>query len=292
MGNPELRHLRYLVAIAEAGSFTLAARRLNIAQPALSQQMRQLEAIAGVTLLHRRPRVVPTKAGDALIASARRVLAEVAGGVEDARRAVSGHGGQLTVGFASSVVFTPLRHAFRRFRERQPDIRLTLRELHSTAQLAALRAGVIDLALTRDVPLEDDLTAEPLVTDHLTVLLPRRHPLAARRHLGIEHMANEPIVLFPRAVAVTLYDQIERLFVGAGRALRVAYEASEWHTISGLVEAGLGLSIAPASVANLRWPEVSYRPLRPRARLTAITACYDARRFQPSVETFLELARR
>jgi DNA-binding transcriptional LysR family regulator len=290
MEQPELRHLRYFAAVADAGSFTVAARTLHVAQPALSQQIRQLERIAGVTLLVRRPRVAPTKAGEALLVSARRVLAEVAGGMEDARRALREDADMLTIGFASSVVFTPVRHAFRRFRRRRPDVRLVLRELHSSAQVAALRAGTIDLALTRDVPVDDALRAEPLLRDALTVLLPRRHPLASRRQLGVDQLARERLVLFPRATASTLYGQIERLYLGAGQELRVSCEAQEWHTISGLVEAGMGVSIAPASVANLRWPGICYRPLRPRTDST-LAACYDPSRLRPPATVFLELVR-
>jgi DNA-binding transcriptional LysR family regulator len=201
---PELRHLRYLMAVADAGSFTRAALALRIAQPALSQQIRQLERMAGVTLLIRRPRVMPTEAGEALLISARRAVAEISGGLEDARRAVRGETGHIAVGLASSVVFTPLRHVFRRFRERQPGVRLVLHELHSTAQVSALRAGAIDVALTRDVPVDPGLEIEPLWRDALVVLLPRRHPLATRRQIGIDQLAAEPLVLFPRASAVTL----------------------------------------------------------------------------------------
>jgi DNA-binding transcriptional LysR family regulator len=291
MALPELRHLRYLVAVADARSFTRAARALNIAQPALSQQIRQLEHLTGVILLHRRPQVTPTEAGEALLTSARRVLAEVAGGIEDARRVRRGETGQLTIGFASSVVFTPLRHAFRRFRELHPDVRLVLRELHSGAQLAALRDGAIDLALTRDAPVEASLRAETLLSDSLTVLLARRHSLSGRRRLGIDELAVEPLILFPRALAITLYEQIERLYVRAGHPLHVSCEAHEWHTISGLVESGMGVSIAPASIASLRWPGVCYRPLHPRAELTALTACYDPARLRTPVTAFLALVR-
>lgn len=96
---------------------------------------------------------------------------------------------------------------------------------------------------------------------------------------------------FPRAAAMTLYQQIERTYLGAGHLMRVSYEAQEWHTISGLVEAGLGVSIAPASVANLRWPGVLYRPLHPTVDLTALSACYDEARLRPPVMAFLNLLR-
>src|SRR5688500_13735253 len=120
----ELRHLRYFAAVAEELHFGRAARRLGIAQPPLSQQIARLEEMLGCALFTRRPRVALTPAGEALLVTARRAMAQVASGVEAVRRAGQGEAGVLTVGFAASVMLGPLPPVIRAFRARHPGVEL------------------------------------------------------------------------------------------------------------------------------------------------------------------------
>jgi DNA-binding transcriptional LysR family regulator len=145
----DLRHLRYFVAVAEELSFTAAARRLGMAQPPLSQQIRRLEEAVGSQLLARVPRVALTEAGTVFLEAARRTLVQMALAIDAAGRVGRGLSGRLTVGVASSVVFTPLARGFRAYAARYPDVEFQLREMHSGAQLAALRSGTIDVGLPR-----------------------------------------------------------------------------------------------------------------------------------------------
>jgi DNA-binding transcriptional LysR family regulator len=287
----DLRHLRYFIVVAEELSFTRAARRLGMAQPPLSQQIRRLEEAVGSPLLTRVPRVALTEAGAVFLESARRTLAQVAQAVDSAGRVGRGLSGRLTVGFASSVVFTPLVEAFRAYRTRYPGVEYQLREMHSGAQLAALRGGSIDVGLLRGSPSDDDLDTETVVREPFIALLPARHRLAGLSRMAPRQLANEPFILFPRHVAPTLYDQIAAVCRVGEFSPRVAHEALEWHTVTGLVGAGLGVAIAPAGIARLRWRGVVYRPLKPLAVQTSIVMCRRRESNRGVVDSFAEMLR-
>ena len=287
----DLRHLRYFVAVAEELSFTRAARRLGMAQPPLSQQIRRLEEAVGSPLLARLPRVSLTEAGTVFLEAARRTLAQIELAVDAAGRVGRGLSGRLTVGFASSVVFTPLLQAFRAYGARYPDVEFQLREMHSGAQLEALRAGTIDVGFLRESPSDGDLEVETVIREPFVTLLPVRHRLAAQARVTPRQLANESFILFPREIAPTLYDQIAAVCREGDFSPRVKHEALEWHTVTGLVGAGMGVAIAPAGLARLRWRGVAYRPLKPLAVWSSITMC---RRREPSpgvLESFVGMLR-
>jgi DNA-binding transcriptional LysR family regulator len=287
----DLRHLRYFVAVAEELSFTGAARRLGMAQPPLSQQIRQLEDEVGSPLFSRLPRVALTEAGTVFLESARRTLAQIALAIESAGRVGRGAAGRLTVGFTSSVVFTPLPTAFSAFVARYPDVELQLREMHSGAQIEALRGGTIDVGLLRESPRDGDLEAEPVFREPFIALLPARHPLAKRPRVAPKQLAEEPFILFPRRIAPSLHDQILAVCREGGFSPRVQHEALEWHTVSGLVGAGLGVAVAPAGIAGLRWRGVAYRPLKPSAVQASIMMCRRRESSGGAVPSFVEMLR-
>jgi DNA-binding transcriptional LysR family regulator len=287
----ELRQLRYFVAVAEELSFTRAARRLGMAQPPLSQQIRRLEQLVGSPLFQRRPSVALTEAGGVLLATARRTLAQLALGVDTAGRVGRGVAGRLTVGFASSVVFTALPQAFRAFSARYPEVELELKEMHSGAQLAALRAGTIDVGLLRESPSDGELVTETVLREPFVAVLPQRHRLAAKARVAPQQLAKEDFILFPREIAPTLYDQIAAICRAGDFSPRVKHEAREWFTVTGLVGAGMGVSIAPGGLARLRWRGVVYRPIKPVAVQTSIVLCRRREPSQGAVELFVETLR-
>jgi DNA-binding transcriptional LysR family regulator len=270
----ELRHLRYFIAVAEEGGFSQAARRLSMAQPPLSQQIRQLEERIGAALFERRPRVRLTAAGERLLPAARHQLALLDRSMEAARRASTEPRGVLQVGFSSSAALTVLPKLWQAFRVRTPEVDLRLQELHSAEQLERLRAGVLDVAILREPAVDDAFTTRELVREPLVVVLPARHRLARSAAVRVGALAREPLVVFPRPTAPTLYDQIMAVCAEGGFAPAVAAEAREWQTITSLVAAGFGVAIAPAGVARLRLSGAVTRPLRPSVRRAALFLCY------------------
>ena len=169
---PELRQLRYFVAVAEAGSFTRAAERLHIAQQSLSQQIRTLEAQLGATLLVRSSRgVALTDAGAVLLREARPVLAQAERAVEAVQRAARGEQGELRVGFLSSVANHEMPPVVRTFRERHPGIALQTEDAAIGALVEGLREGRLDAGLSRP-PLVDDLATEIVHREPVAAVLP------------------------------------------------------------------------------------------------------------------------
>jgi DNA-binding transcriptional LysR family regulator len=290
-GQIDLRQLRYFVAVAEEQHFGRAAERLGMAQPPLSQSILRLEQQVGCALFTRRPRVRLTAAGEALLAGARRTLAQVEAGVDAARRAGRGEAGRLTVGFAASVVPGVFPGIVRAYREAYPGVELRLRELATAAQTDALCDGTIDVGFLRQPAEHPELACEPLLREPFAAVLPPRHPLGSTRTVRLQALAGEPFVHFPRAVAPTLHDQVNALCAAAGFTPRIVQEAQEWLTIVGLVEAGLGVSVVPASFRRLRWGGVVYRPLAPVGVVTTVSLCWRRADLSPTAAAFVQMAR-
>ncbi|NIK56541.1 LysR family transcriptional regulator [Kribbella shirazensis] len=293
MDRPELvlAQLYAFAVLAEELHFGRAAARLGIAQPPLSQQIQRLEKSVGHSLFQRGPgRVTLTAAGRELLPRAERALAELGDGLAAARAAGSGHAGRLRIGFAASLALTVLPNLLLAFRRRYPDVQLDIREMTSAPQLQALRDNVIDIGLIREPPTEDpDLRFRTLLTEPLVAVLPSAHQLAARRSVDPAQLASEPFVLLPRPAGPQLYDRIVEVCTAAGFTPRIAQHAVEWQTVCALVAAGLGVSIAPASVRRIRLSSTAFRTLEPRTARTKIAVAWRADDHDPVVTNLLEV---
>ncbi|HMV30743.1 MAG: LysR substrate-binding domain-containing protein [Gemmatimonadales bacterium] len=286
----ELRHLRYFVAVAEELHFGRAARRLGIAQPPLSQQIQRLEQVVGVRLFERTSRRVQlTDGGTTLLSEARRVLAAATEALEATRRAGRGELGELRVAFAATVMFLALPAVIREFRGRFPGVHLDLREMPTGPQLAALKAGEIDIGFVREPQPDPELEIVTVMREPLRIAVNKSHPLAARPTIAVRHLAEEPFVLFPEELAPGLYAQVLGLCRAAGFTPRVVEESRELYTSVSLVEAGIGVSILPASVEKLGWRGVRYRAIPSASAETRIAAAWRRDRARPVVQAFMQV---
>jgi len=287
----ELRHLRYFCAVADELHFGRAAARLGLSQPPLSLQIRQLEEMVGARLFDRHSRSVAlTDAGRALHESARRLLRDVEAALAAARQAGSGEVGELRVAFAPTLMLSTFADMLRRYRSRHPGVRLDLRELPSAEQTAALLRGDIDVGFAREAGPDQRLHVEPIAREPLMIALNRDHPRARQARVPVSALANDPWVLFPRAIAPLLYDHVLRLCQDAGFVPRVVQESRETYTTVGLVGAGVGVTIIPAGVSRMGWRRVAYKTI-PKAS-TELSMIWTAGPTRPIVETFLAAARR
>ena len=275
----ELRQLRYFVAVAEELHFRRAAERLHISQPPLSQQIRGLEDELGFALLVRtRRRVSLTPAGEAFLRDARALLGELDGAVATARRIDAGQTGRLRINFVGSALFSIIPPTVERFRAARPGVEIELHERPTVDQLRAVRAGTSDVGLVRP-PIENDgeLTVRTVLRERTVAALPAGHPLARLSRVPLRRLAAEPLVLFPRDQAPGFHDLVIDSLAGAGAVPRVIQYAPEMLTIIGLVAAGVGVSLVPASVRRLALDGVTYRPVAgaPLSELIAITRMGD-----------------
>ena len=288
----ELRHLRYFVAVAEELHFGRAAARLNVAQPALSQQIKQLERELGALLLARtKRRVALTEPGRLFLTEARRTLAQAALAVEVARGAEAGEVGRLRIGYVDAALWSPLPEVIRTFRERFPRVALTMLERMPTEQPADIRRGDIDLAIGPPPPAGAPVEVTPFTEETGMVALPAAHPLVGREAIAIGDLADAPWLLVPARVPSRLRDLTLRAAAAAGFTPRVAQEARELDTLIALVSAGLGVTLVPASAARFPRPGVVFRPLAGKALSFRLVALQRRGLVPPAVRSFLDVLR-
>jgi DNA-binding transcriptional LysR family regulator len=291
MERPEipLPQLYAFVVLAEELHFGRAATRLGIAQPPLSQQIARLESKVGHALFSREPgRVALTPAGRELLPAARRALGDLADGLAAARAVGSGRAGCLRIGFAASLALTVLPGLLRTFRQRFPEVRLNIHEMTTAPQIAALHDKSIDIGLLREPPTDEpDLGFETVLSEPFVAVLPATHPLAAGRTVETAQLADSPFVLLPREVGPGLYDRITGLCAAAGFTPRVVQHAVEWQTVCALVETGLGVSLAPASIRRIRLRGVVFRRVKPGTARTQVAVAWRRSDPNPLVEHLL-----
>jgi DNA-binding transcriptional LysR family regulator len=258
---PELRQLRYFIAVAEEGSLTRAAARLHVAQQSLSQQIRTLETQLGAPLFERSSRgVALTDVGAVLLREARPVLAQAERAVDAVRRAARGEQGELRVGFLGSVANYFMPPVVRAFRERHPDVTLRTEDLAIAALVAGLREGSLDAGLSRP-PLVDDLESEVVLREPVAAVVPAGHPLADRAGLTLADLADEPWVLTPRESWPPWHHLYDAEYAQAGYRPRVVARGTSVQNLLALVAAGVGVTRLAMSARSLRDTGVRFVPL-------------------------------
>lgn len=287
----ELRHLRYFMTLAEELHFGRAAERLHIAQPPLSQQIRQLEIELGFELFHRTKRKVQlTEAGQVFLDEVQQIFKQLEQAIQVGRQTSRGEMGQLVVGFVSSAPYNILPKILRAFRSSVPEVRLELHELTTNEQLRWLRESRIDVGFVRP-PVEDTFNFETIFQESLMVALPDTHLLANHSNVCLRSLKNEPFILFPRLLAPGLYDLIISLCQQAGFSPNVTQEAIQMQTIVSLVAGGLGIAIVPESLQNLQRTGVVYKIMQESTPKTAIAIIWRQNDTSATVQKFLEIAR-
>ncbi|WP_037312652.1 LysR family transcriptional regulator [Amycolatopsis orientalis] len=258
---PELRQLRYFVAVAEEASFTGAARRLRIAQQSLSQQITVLERILGAKLLHRDSRGSRlTEVGSLFLPEARAVLARNDDALAVLDRAVRGEIGTLRLGFLTTTANYLLPPVVRAVRDRLPDLVLTTDDTQIAPLVDGLARGRYDLIFTRP-PLVDGFETRTLITEEVCAVLPEGHRLASAREVKLADLADEPWVLTPRGSWEPWHRRYDSDFEAAGFAPRVVQRAATVQGLLGLVAAGVGVTRLARSSHSLRRSGVVFVPL-------------------------------
>jgi DNA-binding transcriptional LysR family regulator len=287
----ELRHLRYFRAVAEHLHFGRAAESLHIAQPPLSQQIRQLETELGVALLTRTTRSVElTPAGRAYHARVIRILDAVDDAGAQARRISGGTEGQLAIGCVGSATYSLLPRLVRALGESLPGVEVSVRgEMLAPAQLAALAAGDIDLALLRPPVQQDGVVTETIRRDRLLVALPAEHPLTVRDTLAVEDLREADFIAHASQGRSVMSSVLSAVCAEAGFVPRVRHEVMETSTLVTLVAAGLGVAIVPAPTAALDIAGVRYLPLVPENLGVDLVAAHLGGDRSPLIENVLRV---
>jgi DNA-binding transcriptional LysR family regulator len=288
----ELRHLRYFVTLAEELHFGRAAERLHIAQPPLSQQIRQLEKELGFELFHRTKRSVHlTEAGVVFLDQVQQILKQLQQAIQIGQQTSRGELGELAIGFVSSAAYNILPTILRTFRNCVPGVSLELHELTTDQQLEWLRTGRIDVGFVRPPVEENTFSWEIIFQESLMVALPEAHLLANQSYVCLRSLANEPFILFPRILAPGLYDLIISLCQQADFSPSVSQQAIQMQTIVSLVAAEIGVAIVPASLQNLQRTGVVYKNIEPASPKVAIAMIWRSSETSPTIQRFLEIVK-
>ncbi|CAG2134883.1 LysR family transcriptional regulator [Cupriavidus plantarum] len=264
----DFRQLRYFVAVAEALSFSAAARKLHISQPPLSIQIKALEEELGSPLLERtRHKVALTPAGSLFLEKARAALANLDQARDVVKQVASGEAGEIRVAFTASVpMHDPFPRAFHRFREAHRNATLELVHMSTGQQLQQIEQGEIDVGFLRPSPQfhpPASIAVREVLADRLVAVVPRWHRRAQEGGpaLNIGDLSGESFLLFPRGLGCGLFDHVTTLCNRAGFAPRTVQEAREATTIIGLVASGAGVAVLPEIYARTGIPGVAYLPL-------------------------------
>ncbi len=288
----ELRHLRYLLAVAEELHFGRAAIRLRISQPPLSQQIQQLEEELGVKLFERTKREVRlTDAGKRIAGEAQVILRQVDHFVSVAGRVREGAIGRLSVagpGGVNEILVKTLRA----FVQRYPGVHIELKFMNTALQIEALQEKQIDAGfLSLPVNLNDaNLALETIKREPLWVAMPKGHPLSKYRRAPLAALAGQPFILFARRVSPGLHDLITATCRNAGFSLNVVHEVDNIIASLTLVTAGLGLAFCSPSMKNL-WPEIVFRPFRDAVPPLEYAVAYRRDANSPALDSFIRVVR-
>ncbi|MBS0428877.1 MAG: LysR family transcriptional regulator [Proteobacteria bacterium] len=258
-----LRQLEHFVAVAEAGSFSEAATRAFIAQPALSISIRKLEQAVGIPLLVRGARgVTLTAAGTELLVEARRTLLHAERARQNARLAALGELGVVRLGFVGSAIYKLLPQRLPGFIRRYPGVRLEVTEGVTITLLQAMREGRMDVGVIR-LPADDvdGFTITEVEHDDIVAVLPKDHPLADRKRIDLASLADESFVMFSRTQVPRLRGTTFDACRAAGFSPRVVQEATQAFTMVGLVGSGVGVALVPGVIRHFESSDVRFVPL-------------------------------
>ncbi len=299
----ELRHLRYFIAVAEAGTFTLAAVHLGIQQPPLSQQIKSLEAELGFALFRRLPKGVElTVGGKVFLDEARNILGSVERAGQRATSAAHGKTGKLSLGFTTSAIAHWLApRLIRGFRQAFPDVEIEFQEGSAAKIIQSVANGTLDIGAVRTPVLRPDAVSfKVLLKETMLLALPASHPIARaalkRRTktpatLSLKLLKDEPFILVRRPGAPGMYADLILACHRAGFAPKIAIEIENMLSNIALVAAGVGVSAVPDAMRVFHASDVAYfRPKVADKLVAPFTLAYRSDATNPAAGRFLAFA--
>jgi DNA-binding transcriptional LysR family regulator len=288
----ELRQIRSFLSVAETLHFGRTAELIHLSQPALSLQIRALEEEVGARLFERnRRKTTLTAAGLAFRDDAAAALSQLEGAIHRARLAANGKLGRLRIGFISTAGREIVPAIVRQFREFNPEVELSLRNIVTAEQVQMLEAGSLDIGFVR-LPIGGH-SALDVVTVHrepFVLIVPSSHKLAKRKAVRLRELAGQDFVMYERTYAPGFHDLIFGILRDARIVPNVSQTAGEIPTLISLVDSGMGITILPASAARYSVASVVACEILDRMPMSEIGVAVSKRFRAAVVDNFRSLA--
>jgi len=289
----EFRHIRSFLSVAETLHFGRSARLLNLSQPALSLQIKALEGELGIQLLSRnRQGTALTAAGQAFREDAATALEKLEFAKRKAQWASAGKLGNIRIGFISTAGFEIVPNLMRRFRKSYPDVEFSIRNILTGTQLEMIDDGLLDVGFLR-LPIENrkEIEVTTVHREPFVAILPSWHSLSAKTEIRLRELKGNPFVMYAREYAPGFHDLLTGILSDAGVVPKVVQTAGEMPTLISLVDAGVGVSIVPASVAKRVVSKVVVCSITDRLPESEIGLAFARQNTAPVVRRFCEFAR-
>jgi DNA-binding transcriptional LysR family regulator len=286
---PDIRQLHHFVTVAREMHFSRAAEALHIAQPSLSQSIRQIEKDLGVELFHRTSRNVKlTAAGKVFYEEAQHTLDQMAHACRAAQQAARGEHGALAIGFVTTAIMGGLQQRIACFREHFPKVELELRELLVDTMLDQLHLGALDLICTDSYVMDARLRSRKLASPPWVIAVPVTHRLAKKHAVHLEEFAEDPFIFPTHHSPHTLHDTMLHACKKAGFVPNRRYFADSVATAVSMVAAQLGIAIV-YELPGFRPPGVVYKAFSPSVISVSMRLSWRRGELTPAAAHFLRL---
>ncbi|HEV7925086.1 MAG TPA: LysR substrate-binding domain-containing protein [Verrucomicrobiae bacterium] len=290
----ELRHLRYFIAVASNMSFSEASRRLHVAQPAISQTIKDLEDELGAKLVSRNSRGIElTAAGNAFLAEAREIMVRADGAKIAVQRASKGEIGCLRIGFLPCAAGPFIPALIKLHLKEFPNVEVRLHDMNTEQQLKAFEDGKIDIGFARPFPKErsKEFVSEIVYEDHLEIVLPARHASAKKSVVDLKDLSGETFVEYYRRGSPALFGEVISTCRKAGFSPKTILEFGEMSSVILAVESGLGVSLTLGFFRGLLSRESVLRQIKPASSKIPLCAIWPAGPQEPVLASFLQTLR-
>lgn len=259
----ELRHLKYFIAVASEENIGRAARRLNISQPPLTRQIKQLEQELDIVLFTRTPKGMElTPAGALFLEEAKNIVSLIDNATERTMRAAQGRLGRLDVAIFGSGILDTIPKILMAFKADFPDVKVVLHQMTKNEQIAALRERRLDVGFNRLLAPLPDIQSELVIRERLLMAINASHPLSKEPELPFSAIADEPLIMFPTNGRPNYIDKITGICNEVGFFPNVAQEVGDAVSGVALVAGGFGICLVPRSSTVLALPGVVFVPIR------------------------------
>ncbi|WP_296660050.1 LysR substrate-binding domain-containing protein [Paraburkholderia sp.] len=281
-----IRQLWMFLAVAEEQHFGRAARRLNMSQPPLTEQIKVLEQSLKVQLFDRSRRGTQlSPAGAAILPAVRQFAGQVERLERVVREVAAGQSGVLHVGAITSAMLETVPPLLDALRQAHPNLTVFVNEIDSVDAIPALEAGELDLAFVRiDGEVGGGIAAMPLANDRLAVALPKDHPLAALPRVRLQSLASEQLVMSSRQVSPVYFDTLVSVCRANGLTPRVTHEVRSVTSQIAYVGCGQGVALVPSSMRKLAPENVVVRPLKEKIEVVTAALLWNTQRHHPLVD--------